>query len=463
METKRSTFKGRMGFVLAAAGSAVGLGNIWRFPYLAARDGGGLFLVIYLILALTFGYTMLTSEIAIGRRTKQGPLTAYGRVNRHWKFIGVFACLVPILIMPYYCVIGGWVVKYFLEYLTGNGRAVAKDGYFTSFITSQWQPIVMWFIFFGACAYIIFKGVNAGVERFSRISMPILIVLIVVIAIFSVCIHDPGDSGRTGLQGLGVMFIPDVRELTLKTFFITLMDATGQLFFSLSVAMGIMVAYGSYMKDDEKMSRSINQIEIFDTSVAFLAGIMIIPAVFVFMGRQGMESSGPGLMFVTLPKVFSEMGAIGNVVGTLFFAMVLFASLTSAVSIMEAVVASFCDQFHISRNKSAITESIIAIILGMLVCLGYNVFYFEVKLPNGATAQLLDIFDYISNQVLMPIVAISTCILVGYVCKPQYIREEVEKNGGRFGRRRMYTAMVKVIAPVLLTIIFLMAIGIIKL
>lgn len=459
---KRNSFKGSLGFVLAAAGSAVGLGNIWRFPYLAAKDGGGLFLVLYIILALTFGFTLLTTEIAIGRKTKQSPLTAYGQLKKKWKWLGVVACLVPVIIMPYYCVIGGWVLKYFLAYLTGQGTALAADNYFTSFITSDIEPIVMLILFLGASAFVVFRGVNKGIESFSKVIMPAFLLLVVAIAVFSLTLSHTDSNGatRTGLEGLKVYVIPDLSDLTVKSFFSTLLDAMGQLFFSLSVAMGIMITYGSYVRDDANLNKSINQIEIFDTVVAFLAGVMIIPAVYTFSGIEGMDASGPSLMFISLPKVFAAMGFAGNIVGCLFFAMVLFAALTSAVSVMEAVVSSLMDNFKLSRVKSASIEGIIALVVGILVCLGYNIMYFEASLPNGTTGQLLDIMDYISNNILMPIVAIGTCVLIGWIVKPKTIIDEVEKSGTKMGRKRLYTVMIKFVAPAMLVLLFLKSVGI---
>ena len=459
---KRNAFSGSVGFVLAAAGSAVGLGNIWRFPYLAAKDGGGLFLLIYLILALTFGFTLLVTEIAIGRKTKQSPLTAYTKLRPRWGFLGVLASLVPVIILPYYCVIGGWVIRYFLAYLTGEGMQAAEDGYFTSFITAEVSPIVMLAIFLAVVSVVIILGVNKGIENFSKVLMPVLILLVLGIAVFSLTISHTDADGvtRTGLEGFRIYVVPDLSGITLKGFFSVLLDAMGQLFFSLSVAMGIMVTYGSYVKDDANLVRSINQIEIFDTLVAFLAGVMIIPAVFTFMGREGMEASGPSLMFVSLPKVFSAMGGIGNVIGGLFFAMVLFAALTSAISVMEAVVSSLMDKFRWSRLKASLIEMAVALAAGIVVCLGYNKWYFELELPNGAIAQILDIMDYLSNNLFMPLVAIGTCILVGWLLKPKAIIDEVEKTGDRFGRRGLYVVMVKFIAPVLLVILFLKSVGI---
>lgn len=463
MEKKRNTFTGSLGFVLAAAGSAVGLGNIWRFPYLAAKDGGGLFLVIYLILALTFGYTLLVSEVAIGRKTKQGPLTAYKKINKHWGFLGIFASLVPVIILPYYVTIGGWVLKYFLAFLTGKGAEAAQDDYFTGFITSNIEPIILMLIFLGLTAFIILRGVNKGIESSSRIIMPLLILLVIGIAIFSVTIKSKGADGvtRTGLEGLKIYLVPNLKGLTVKGFFSVLLDAMGQLFFSISVAMGIMVTYGSYVKDDANLNKSVAQIEIFDTVVAFLAGVMIIPAVYVFAGTDGM-AQGPSLMFVSLPKVFAQMGVAGNVIGCLFFAMVFFAALTSAVSVMEAVVSSITDKFHVTRTTAGIIEWLFTIVVGIIVCLGYNKLYFEVELPNGSIAQILDVMDYISNNILMPIVAIGTCILIGWVAKPQTVMEEVQRNGEKFSRKGMYVVMIKFITPVLLFILFLKSVGLLK-
>lgn len=465
METKRSSFGGTIGFVLAAAGSAVGLGNIWRFPYLAAKDGGGLFIAIYLILALTFGFALLTTDVAIGRKAKQGPLTAYGKIKKGWGFLGVLGCLVPALILPYYCAIGGWVVKYFFAYLTGSGAQTAVDGYFTSFIADTNEPLIMMAIFFFAVSFVIYLGVNKGIESLSKIIMPVLIILVMGISIFSLTIkHEDADGTiRTGLQGLKILIIPNLDGITVGGFMNVLVDAMGQLFFSLSVAMGIMIAYGSYVHDDADLPKSINQIEIFDTVVAILAGVMIIPAVFVFMGTEGMSQQGPGLMFISLPKVFAEMGKIGNIIGCLFFAMVLFAALTSAISIMEAVVASFIDAFKMSRIKATSTVGITALVGAAIVCLGYNKLYFEVNIPIAENVQILDIMDYISNNILMPIVSICTCILIGWVVKPQTIIDEVEKNGTKMSRKKLYVVMIKYIAPVMLFILFLKSIGIINL
>lgn len=461
-KTKRDSFTGSIGFVLAAAGSAVGLGNIWRFPYLAAKDNGGLFILCYIILAVSFGFALLTTEVAIGRKTKQSPLTAYGKINKKFNWLGKIATLVPVLILPYYCAIGGWVCKYFAVFITGNGLDAASDGYFTGYISQTAEPIIWMFVFLAVTAVVIICGVSKGIEKLSSILMPVLLLLVVGISIYSLTLSHTDADGvtRTGLDGLKVYLIPNFEGITLKTLFITIMDAMGQLFFSISVAMGIMVTYGSYVNDDTKLMKSINQIEIFDTAIALLAGLMIIPAVYVFMGTEGM-SAGPGLMFISLPKVFAQMGSFGRIIGILFFLMVVFAAITSSISIMEAIVSSIVDKFGLSRIKSSVIVVIYTIVMGAVVCLGYNKLYFEYSLPNGSTAQILDILDYLSNSVLMPFVALVTCVLVGWVTKPKTVIDEVTKNGESFSRKWLYVSMIKVIAPVFLFVLLLQAIGIV--
>lgn len=462
-KTKRGSFSGQLGFIMAAAGSAVGLGNIWRFPYLAAKDGGGIFILVYLILAVTFGFALLTTEIAIGRKTKQSPLTAYKMIHPKWGGIGILACLVPIIILPYYCSIGGWVFKYLSLYLTGHGSDAVSDTYFSEYIAGTAQPLIWMLVYFFITAFVVFCGVEKGIEKYSKVLMPILVVMVIGISIFALTLHHTDAEGitRTGLQGLKVYLIPDFKGMTFKTLFITIMDAMGQLFFSISVAMGIMVTYGSYAKDETNLTKSINQIEIFDTAIALLAGLMIIPTVFTFMGVEGM-SAGPGLIFVSLPKVFDAMGVVGKVIAPVFFLIVSFAAVTSSVSVMEAIVSSLMDAFHITRKKGSVIVAVYTLITGVIVCLGYNVLYMEVSLPNGSTGQILDILDYISNNILMPAVAILTSILIGWVVKPKVIIDEVSKGGYRFTRKGIYIVMIKFVVPVLLMILLLQALGIIQ-
>lgn len=462
-EEKKGGFSSSIGFVLAAAGSAVGVGNIWRFPYLAAKDGGGLFILVYLALVLTFGFTLLTTDIAIGRRTGKHAIDAYKEMNPKWGFLGKITFLVPALIMTYYSVIGGWVTKYIVTYLTFSGEAAAQDGYFTDFITAPVAPIVFMLIFLAITAFVVYCGVEKGIEKFSKIVMPGLILMIIAIAIFSLTLSHTDADGvtRTGLQGLAIYLVPNFDGITVKRFLEILLDAMSQIFFSLSVSMGIMITYGSYVPKETNLSQSVGQIEIFDTIVALMAGMMIIPAVYVFMGMEGM-SAGPGLMFVSLPKVFEAMGTAGNIVGLVFFIMVAFAALTSCVSIMETLVASCMEIFHTTREKMSLIIGVIFAFAAVVICLGYNVLYFELTLPNGTVGQILDVMDYISNSFLMPAISFLSCIFIGWVMKPTWIAEEMELGGFKFGRKKLYYFMIKYATPVMMAILFVQSTGILN-
>ena len=441
-KSKRGSFSGRLGFVLAAAGSAVGLGNLWRFPYLAAKYGGSSFLVVYLLLAITFGFSLMIAEIAIGRKTGGSCLVAFKRIDRRFGFAGILAAVVPALIMPYYSVIGGWIVKYLSVYCTGQAQAAAQDGYFTSFISSTTVPIVLQVLFLTACAVIVSLGVEKGIEFVSRLLMPLLIVLSIVLAIYSCTL--PG-----AMSGINYYLVPHFEDFSVMT----ILSALGQLFFSLSLAMGIMVTYGSYMPKEVDLEGAVTQIEIFDTLIAFLAGLMIIPAVFAFSGGdQSALSAGPGLMFITMPKVFASM-PFGPVIGFVFFFLVLCAALTSAISIIEAVVSSICDQFHVSRKVSCLIYYVIALALSLLCTLGYSVL-------SGVTPlgmQFLDFFDFITNSILMPLSAILTCILIGWVVGTKVVADEVQLSSA-FKRKEVFHIMIKWITPICIIAILITSI-----
>ncbi len=460
-QTKKSNFSGSLGFVLAAAGSAVGVGNIWRFPTLAARHGGGLFLLVYLILVLTFGFSLLMTDIAIGRKTGKSSLDAFKTIHSKWSFLGKLTFAVPSIIITYYVVIGGWILKYMTASIT-EFTATANSDYFVNFITSKTPPIVWMLIYLAITAFIVFCGVEKGIERFSKIIMPALFVLILGICVFSLTTKSEPDANgevRTGLQGFLVYVKPDFTGLTFKNFMSVLLDAMSQLFFSLSVAMGIMITYGSYVKREVNLNKSVAQIEIFDTIVAFLAGLMVVPAVYVFMGTEGMKA-GPGLIFQSLPQVFNAMGFAGRIIGPAFFIMVAFAALTSSVSIMEAIVGACMETFKSSRKKISVIIAILSAVAAVVVCLGYNVLSFGITLPTGATGQnLLDVLDYVSNSLLMPIISLLTCIIIGWVVKPKWVIDEVESSGAKFGRKKLYTVMIKYVAPALMVLLFLQSIG----
>lgn len=437
MEKKRSSFSGGIGFVLAAAGSAVGLGNLWRFPYLAAQYGGGIFILVYIILALTFGFTLLSTEIGIGRKTKQSPSTAYGMLHKKFGFVGKLATIVPMIILPYYCVIGGWVIKYMVTFVTFQGKQAAADEFFGAFVGDTFSPLLYFAIFLGLTAIIIMLGVEKGIERISKFLMPLLLIISIVISVYVMTL--PGAT-----EGIRYYLLPDFQKFSLKT----VCAAVGQLFFSLSIAMGIIVTYGSYVKDDTNLIKSVNQIEIFDTLIALLAGFMVVPAVYIFNGEAGTKASGAGLMFITLPKVFEQMTG-GAIIGALFFVLVLLAALTSSISIMEAIVSSIMDRFKISRGKACAICLLIAVVLGIPSSMG-NGAWADIKLIG---MDFLTFFDYLSNSVLMPIVALCTCILIGWVLGPDSIISEFTKNGEKMGRRKLYCVTIKFVAPVLMVII----------
>lgn len=456
---QKNSFSGQIGFVFAAAGSAVGVGNLWRFPYLAAKDGGGLFLIIYLVLVLTVGFVLLTTDIAIGRKTGKSAIYAYESMRKKWKFLGVITFLVPVLIMTYYAVIGGWILRYIVIYLTSSGKQAVADNCFTSFISS---PSSVWYglIFMFLTALIVYNGVEKGIERVSKFIMPVLLIMVIGIAIFSLTLKTTLDDGtvRTGLQGLKVYMKPDLTGITVGRFLQITLDAMSQLFFSLSVSMGIMITYGSYVKNDIDLNKATNQIEIFDTGVAILAGMMIIPAVFVFLGNDGM-ASGPSLIFISLPKVFDAMGVFGRPAAIAFFLMMGFAALTSCVSVMETLVANGMELYHKPRKKMCGVVGIYSFITAVLICLGYNKLYFELKLPNGSVGQLLDVMDYISNSFLMPFISLLTSILIGWVIGPDWIIGEVERNGEKFKRAGMYRFMIRYVVPVVMLVLFLVSTG----
>ena len=441
---ERSTFSGKIGFVLSAAGASVGLGNIWRFPYLAAKYGGGIFLLVYIILALTFGYTMIVAETALGRMTKKSPVGAFAKFGKSkWlSFGGWINAIIPVLIVPYYSVIGGWVIKYLVEYIKGNSQGLATDDYFSTFISDGVSTEVCFLFFTLLTLMIIYAGVQNGVERVSKFMMPILVFLSVIIVIYSVT--RPG-----ALEGVKYFLVPNIKNFS----WMTVVAAMGQMFYSLSIAMGILVTFGSYMKKDVSIEGSTTNVEIFDTAIAMMAGLMIIPAVFAFSGGDpDTLQAGPALMFITIPKVFASMG-FGTLVGILFFVLVLCAALTSSIALTESAVSTFQDELKWSRRKSTVLVGVIMIILGSLSSLGYGPLGF-VKIIG---MQFLDFFDFISNSVLMPIAAFLTCLFVGYIIKPKVIVDEVESSG-EFKRKSLFLIMVKYIAPICIVAILVFSV-----
>ena len=442
----RSTFSGKIGFVLSAAGASVGLGNIWRFPYLAAKYGGGIFLLVYILLAMTFGYTMIVAETSIGRMTGKSPVGAYKSFGNKpaLRFGGWINAIIPILIVPYYSVIGGWVVKYLAEYVLGQGHLVAADGYFSGFISNGLSSELCFLIFAAMTLAIIFAGVENGIERVSKIMMPILVVLSLVISVYSVT--RPG-----ALEGVKYFLVPNVKNFS----WMTVVTAMGQMFYSLSIAMGILITFGSYMKKEVSIEDSTRNVEVFDTAIAIMAGLMIIPAVFAFSsGDPSALKAGPALMFITIPKVFDSMG-LGTVIGIAFFVLVLFAALTSSIALTESAVSTLQDELGWSRNKSTSMIGVSMVLLGSLSSLGYG------PLANVTIIgmQFLDFFDFLTNSVMMPIAAIASCILVSRVIGVERIAQEVTLDGRPFRRRKIFNAMIRFLCPFFAAIILISSIA----
>ncbi len=456
MNNQRSNFSGKLGFVLAAAGSAVGLGNIWRFPYLAAKYGGGIFLLIYLILVATFGYAMIVSESAIGRMTQKSPVGAFnilgkGKGHGFFCFGGWLNAIIPIIIVPYYSVIGGWVFKYLWEYLTGGVHRVADDSFFSDFISNS-ASAEFWFILFTLVTIgIIFAGVENGIERVSRIMMPLLVLLAVIVSIYSVT--RPG-----AMEGVKYFLIPDFAHFS----WMTIVTAMGQMFYSLSIAMGILITFGSYMKKEVSIEGSTSNVEIFDTAIAILAGLMIIPAVFAFSGADAAANlkAGPSLMFIMIPKVFDSMG-LGQFGGIVFFLLVLLAAITSSIALAESAASTFQDELGWGRRKATVVVAVIMLALGSLSSLGFGVLG-NIKIIG---MDFLDFFDFLSNSVMMPIAAFAICILVVYKVGVDRIAEEVTVSG-KFRRRKLYNFVIRYAAPLFIIIILISSIlnafGIVK-
>ena len=439
----RAAWSGKLGFILAGAASAVGLGNLWRFPTLAAKYGGGMFILTYFVLAFTFGVSLLLLETALGRHTKQSVIGAFSKLNKNWKFAGVLAAAVPFIITPYYCIIGGWVTKYLASYVAEGATAVAGDGFFTTFITDPVFTYVFMLIFMLLCIGVVALGVKNGIEKANMVMMPLLLVMAIGISIF--VLVQPG-----AMQGAAYYLIPDFSKFSPDL----VINALGQMFYSLSLAMGIMVTYGSYLDKKESLSQSVLSIAGFDLVVSFLSGLMIVPSAFLVLGLNdgGAMSAGPSLMFVTLPQVFNGMGGAAQIIGVIFFVLVLFAAATSAISLIEACTSIIQDGTHWTRGKSLAVCSIFLIVAGCFINAGYNaLIWIE---PLGPGTQLLDFFDFLSNSVMMPIVAFLTCVFIGWIIKPKVIIDEVRQSS-RFRAAGAWTLMIKYIAPILVAVILI--------
>ena len=432
-----------------------------------------MFLITYVVLVVTFGFTLMMLESALGRKTGQSALGAFKSFGKKYAFIGIFTSAIPFIIVPYYCIIGGWVTKYAFAYIAAGPAAMADGGtffssfiiggcvlkyagaylmdgsaaladggtYFTNFIGGGGESFIWAIAFLLIVFAIVALGVKNGIERANRILMPVLLIMTAGICIYELTL--PG-----AIDGLAYYLTPDFSKFSVEL----VIAALGQMFYSLSLAMGIMITYGSYMQKSDNLEQSVRRIELFDTGYAFLAGLMIVPAAFVAMGSAEAvaSKSGPSLMFVILPNVFDQMGGIASIMGFLFFLLVVFAALTSSISLTETCVSIVQDSAHITRKKALIASMVFIFVMAMIVNMGYCQLAFIEPLGPGST--ILDFLDFISNSVMMPLAALMACVFVGWIIKPKAIIDEV-KSSGPFKAEKMFTVMVKFVAPVLLVVI----------
>ena len=451
-ETKRLGFTGKIGFVLAASGSAVGLGNLWRFPYLVAQKGGGIFVLCYILLAIFFGLTMLMLEIGIGRYTGKSVIGAFPALNKKFKWFGYACVIVPLIIVPYYCVIGGWVVKYAWSFLIGSENLVGStvtpeqtDAFFKAFRTDTWQPLIFFLIFAVMTVIIVVFGVQKGIEKMSKILMPTLAIIAVFLMVYVLC--QPG-----ALEGAKYVLLPNFSEFN----FDTILSALGQLFYSMSIGMCIMITYGSYMKKSVSIKSSAGQIAIFDSLFAFVASLIIIPAVYAFASAPSdvLEQQGPSLMFVQLANVFNKIPA-GRIIGSIFFILVLFAAVTSSVSLVESIVSVLCENGKMKRFTACCIVFGAIFILGLLSSLGFGVLSFVSIKGMG----ILDIFDFLANNILMPIIAIITCVIAGWFIDKKILPKEIGIDNNKY-LTNYFNIIIRFVAPICILAILISGLSI---
>lgn len=436
---EKNNFSGKIGFIMAAAGASVGLGNLWRFPYLAAQYGGGLFVCLYILLIITLGSVLMTTEISLGRLTQHNVFNCYKTLDKRFTFLGVMGLVIPFFVMCSYGVIGGWILKYLFRFLLGQGTLLASETYFSESISQTLSPLIHQALFIVLSLGILLAGVKNGIEKSNKVLMPLLLLLSVIIAVKAVLL--PG-----GLSGIAFYLVPDFSHFSLKT----VLAAIGQVFYSLSLSMGVMVTYGSYLNRDIEIPQSVKMTELFDTVIALLGGMMIVPAVFAFSGGdRNAISAGSGLLFETLPRIFHQM-SFGNLFGALFFLLILFAALTSMIALMEVPVAFLTEKRNMKRHNAVFLTVGIVFLTGIPASLGFGTWSHIQLFGMG----IFDFIDYIANTVLLPLIAIFSCIFVGYFLGTERIFEEVE-HSSPFRHKKYYTVMIKYIVPICLGAVWL--------
>lgn len=441
-QEERGSWGSSFGFIMAAAGSAVGLGNLWKFPYLAGKNGGAVFVIVYLAIVVLVGFTMMLGEMIIGRKTQLDPYGAYKKLNKNWGFLGFIGILTAFLILSYYSVVGGWVIKYVVATITGSIGA-DKATYFNGFIKASVEPLIYHGVFMILTVAIVFKGISGGIEKASKIMMPALFLMLIIVAIRSITLN--GASA-----GLSYYLKPDFRKFNARV----LVDALGQVFFSLSLGMGALITYGSYLKGDENLEKNALIIPGLDTAVALLAGFAVLPAVFAF----GFEpSQGAGLMFITLPAVFEAM-PMGAIFGIIFFVLVFFAALTSAISLLEVAVSYGIDQRKWSRNKAVAIFAFLMFIIGIFASLSMGPMAdFHIPLFNMG---VFDTLDFFTSNILMPVGGLLMAIFIGYIWGVDEAIAEVKKSPGvSFKLEKFWTILIRYVVPIAIFIVLLSSLG----
>ncbi len=436
-DDSRASWGSKIGLILASAGSAVGLGNLWRFPYIAAQNGGGSFLLIYLLFTFSIGITLVFAESALGIKTKSDPTGAFGWINPRLKIIGIIGVLTSAIIVPYYSVVGGWIVAYIVKSFS-TISIENFETHFTDFISSPVQPLLFFYIYLLSTATVVYFGIENGIEKFCKLMMPLLFLLLIVLMVRVLTLDN-------ALDGVKFFFLPDFSKVTAKTF----LNAMGQVFFSISAGMGIYITYGSYVKNnDTPVAKTMYSVVILDVMVSLLTGLTIFPAVFSF----GLPmNAGPALTFITLPKVFSAI-TFGQFFGFIFFVILLGAAITSSISLMEVVTTYLCDQVKISRKKAIFYYTLVCLVTGTLVSLSFG------KLSGFKIGGkiLFDQFDYLASNILLPVGGFLTAIAIGWVLGPEKL--VISKNKAL---QKGFEFCIKWIAPICVFFILLNAVGLI--
>ena len=445
-KNQRGQWATALGFIMAAAGAAIGLGNVWKFPYLAAKFGGGTFLFAYVIILIVLGMPILVAEIVLGRRGKLNPVGTYAKLSdgsKWWKFVGFAAVSVNFIVLSYYSVVGGWIVNYMFKYITG-GISGDIPGYFVGFITNPAAPLLWHGIFMAATIFIVVRGIAGGIEKASKVMMPALFVLFLILVVRAVTL--PGAA-----EGIKYYLTPDFSKLTGVTFLM----AMGQIFFSLNIGAGCTMTYASYLSEDENIPKMSAVIPVMDSMAAFLAGMIIIPSVFAF----GLDpAAGPPLLFITMPHVFTQM-PLGTLFGLLFFLLMLFAALTSSISMLEVNVSFLVDHYKRDRLKSAIWAGIIIFLVGIPSSLSQGVFsWFKI-----GGLDFLSAADFLASYIMMPFGAFMMCIFIARRFGIDEAIKEATNNGKiNFGLKNIWAFLIKYVVPVIIILVFLSSTGILK-